>query len=101
MSMFIVGDPSITLSAVEAQFGFLKGRVLTIVDATYPAAEAGSAEHLRRKAVKDLIHEAFANQLRHIQSTVASYEPNETDPTAPKASDALAAANFLLTGSSS
>lgn len=40
-------------NAISAQLNFLKGEVLTIVDASY-------SETIQRKAVKDLIHSVFS-----------------------------------------
>ena len=46
-------------SGVESQIKFLQGKVLTVVDASMPDTD-------QRKAVKDLVKNAFSEQLNWI-----------------------------------
>ncbi len=47
------------VDAVQSQVKFLQGKVLTIIDASYPEGE-------QKKAVKDLVNKAFGDQLTYI-----------------------------------
>lgn len=55
----IVSGPMVPLDAVEAQFGFLEGKVLTVLDASFGDRE-------QRKAAKDLVRSAFRSQRDYI-----------------------------------
>ena len=48
--------PSLTLSSINAQVGFLQGKVLTVIDAAYH-------NPTQNKAVKDLVRQAFSEGL--------------------------------------
>lgn len=66
MSQTIKGignEVTIAESAVQAQIGFLMGKVLTIVEASYSDKE-------QRKAVKDLIRAAFQDRTIYIHGLV-------------------------------
>lgn len=51
--------PTLCLSGIQAQVGFLQGKVLTIIDAAYH-------NPTQNKAVKDLLKQAFSESLEHI-----------------------------------
>lgn len=51
----------LSTDSVITQINFLKGKVLTIIDASFP-------EGNQRKAVKDLINQAFYSQISHVES---------------------------------
>lgn len=44
---------------IETQVKFLQGKVLTVIDASFPSNE-------QRKAVKDLINKSFSEQLNYL-----------------------------------
>lgn len=50
---------SLTLDAIQTQIGFIEGKVLTVIDATY-------SNSIQNKAVKDLIRSAFREQRQWI-----------------------------------
>lgn len=52
---------SMCYAPIAAQFSFLEGKTLTVIDASF-------SDHVQRKAVKDLIRGHFRDQLRHISS---------------------------------
>lgn len=49
-------EPGLSYGSIESQLNFLKGKVLTVVDASYEASE-------QREAVKALVHMQFREQL--------------------------------------
>ncbi len=55
------------LDGVFAQLGFLEGKVLTIVDASY-------SDPIQRKAVKDLVRGSFTDQRNHIEGLASMPE---------------------------
>lgn len=50
---------NLDIDGFSAQLNFLKGEVLTVIDASIP-------DDRRCKAVKDLIHKAFADRVRFV-----------------------------------
>ena len=58
-------DCSMAYSAIRAQFTFLEGKVLTVVDAAF-------SDPIQRKATKDLIKGSFREQLKHIGNLLYS-----------------------------
>lgn len=54
-------EHSMAYNAVESQIKFLQGKVLTVIDASFPQGE-------QKKAIKDLINQKFSEQLNHISN---------------------------------
>ena len=54
-----VPSPSLGYSSIETQIKFLQGKVLTVIDASFPQGN-------QLKAVKDLVNEKFREQLNWI-----------------------------------
>lgn len=57
-----------SVDAIETQFGFLQGKVLTVMDAVLDGQ--------RCKAAKDLIRDAFRTQLTHIKNVFSGHGDN-------------------------
>ena len=55
-----VPEETISISAFATQVNFLRGEMLTIIDASIP-------DDRRCKAVKDLTHRAFQDRINYIQ----------------------------------
>jgi hypothetical protein len=64
-------------SSIEAQLGFLKGKILTVVDAAI-------ADPQQNKAMKDLVHQQFGEQLNHIFTICWDGAPRMSVGAAPK-----------------
>ena len=54
------GGKPLEYGAICAQLGFLEGKVLTVIDASY-------ADERQNKAVKDLVKNAFVSQRKWIE----------------------------------
>ncbi len=52
-------EQPLPFDSIYTQLGFLKGKVLTVIDASF-------SDVTQRKAAKDLIHEAFRSQTEYI-----------------------------------
>jgi hypothetical protein len=55
--------PATRYSFWESQTNFLQGRILTIIDASY-------SDVVQRKAVKDLVRQAFQNQTKWVYEII-------------------------------
>ncbi len=66
------------LEGVIAQFGFLEGKILTIIDAAF-------SDGTQRKAVKDLARNAFRDQMNHMEAISNTPE----FPDAPRAATSI------------
>jgi hypothetical protein len=64
-------EPELTIgiNIFHIQVGFLEGKILTIVDASFSDLE-------QRNAVKDLVKKMFREQRRHVDSIV--YKTSDT-----------------------
>lgn len=72
-----MSSQGLNFSAISSQFGFLEGKILTVVEAAIADAE-------QRKALKDIVRGYFRDQLSHMHRCVNSTSQCQTPASAPR-----------------